>query len=78
MTANNNHTGKSASAPPSNTHFDTFHAQTTASAEQHTSLTATRVPYVCDLVYTYKIVNGMFSHFFVSRSWLGSVPDRPI
>ena len=67
MTANNNHTGKSASAPPSSTHFDTFHAQTTASAEQRTSLTAARVPYVCDLVYAYKIVNGLFSHKFPAK-----------
>ena len=69
MTANNHHARKSASARPSSTHFDTFHARTTASAEQRTSLTATRVPYVCDLVYTYKIINGLFSHLFQEAAW---------
>ena len=69
MTADNNHAGRTASAPPSNTHFDTLHARTTASAEQHMSLTATRVPYVCDLVYTYKIINGLFSHLFQEAAW---------
>ena len=86
MTANNHHARKSASARPSNTHFDTFHARSTASAEQHTSLTAARVPYVCDLVYTYKIINGLFSHLFQEAAWglsrtdpsqMGLSRDRP-
>jgi len=30
---------------------------------------ATRVAYVCDLVYTYKIINRFFSHFFKEAAW---------
>ena len=52
MTANNHHARKSASARPSSTHSDTLHARSTACAEQHTSVAAARVAYVCDLVYT--------------------------
>ena len=105
MTAYDSHARKAAGKPPSNTHCDTFHARTRTSAEQHASLTTTRVPYVCgaqpgndwqalytsilnktnapckhdvfninmvtrDLVYTYKIVNGLFPHEFSAQ-----VPD---
>ena len=69
VTANHHHARKSASARPSSTHSDTLHARSTACAEQHTSVAAARVAYVCDLVYTYKIINRFFSHFFKEAAW---------
>ena len=86
MTANNHHARNSASARPSSTHSDTLHARSPACAEQHTSEAAARVAYVCDLVYTYKLINRFFSHFFKEAAWglsrdipkaaTGSVPGQ--
>ena len=77
VTEYDSHARKAASKPLSSTHCDTFHAHTRTYAEQHTSLTTARAPckhdvfnvnvVTSDLVYTYKIVNGLFPHEFSAQ-----------